>query len=124
MQTESFYAAVWEFGCCGGPLVIGGNARLLVQYEGEYADEMREKLATITSQPLAGVEAHHDDESYELTGKIIALDGLTKDSRIIPIKSVPVYDYRMDDVPPVDSQGTEETNEPTFQGYLITVQVP
>jgi len=76
MTRERYFTANWEWGCCGEPLRVGDQVELEVQYDSEYAQSMRSELASVLSEPLTGVETHHDDEVLTRYGRILALDAV------------------------------------------------
>lgn len=80
-MVERYYTSAWEWECCGGPLRVGDEAELEVQYDSDSAKSMRTELANELPAPLTGVESHHDDESVVQRGRIVALDAVIADAK-------------------------------------------
>jgi len=89
MSRERYFAAEWEWACCGGPLRVGDAVTLRVQRGTAHADEMRRRLEGVLPGPLTGVETHHDDgvvenpdeDVVERPGVVVALDAVVGDVR-------------------------------------------
>lgn len=80
-MRERYFSAGWEWECCGGPLRIGDDADLRVQYDSEYVRTKSSEFASVLPEPLTGVEVHHDDDTVLRRGRVVALDAVIADTK-------------------------------------------